>query len=45
MQHRRIFCGGRLCFDYRKDGYEDIAALVYRAKLLGNVDALLKPGN
>ena len=25
MQNKRIFCGGTFCFDYREDGYEDMA--------------------
>ena len=43
MQNRRIFCGGTFCFDYRKEGYEVMAAKDYRAKLLDSTDALLKP--
>ena len=43
MQNRRVFCGGTFCFDYREDGYEDMATKDYRAVLLGSVDALLKP--
>ena len=43
MQNRRIFCGGTFCFDYRKKGYEVMAAKDYRAMLLDSVDALLKP--
>ena len=39
----RVFCGGAFCFDYRKDGYDVIAARDYRSKLLGNVDLLLRP--
>lgn len=38
----KIFCGGTFCFDYRKDGYEVMAAKDYRAKLLGSVEALLR---
>lgn len=37
-----IFCGGTFCFDYRQDGYEVMAALDYRLKLLGNVETLLR---
>ena len=43
MQNRRVFCGGTFCFDYREDGYEDMATKDYRTVLLGSVDALLKP--
>lgn len=43
MRNIRIFCGGTFCFDYRKEGYEVLAAKDYRAKLLDSVDALLKP--
>ena len=43
MQNKRIFCGGTFCFDYRKEGYEVMAAKDYRTKLLDSVDALLKP--
>lgn len=43
MQNKRFFCGGTFCFDYREDGYEDMATKDYRAVLLGSVDALLKP--
>lgn len=43
MESRRIFCGGTFCFDYREDGYEEMAAKDYRAKVLGSVEALLKP--
>lgn len=38
-----LFCGGTFCFDYREDGYKDMVTKDYRAKLLGSVDALLKP--
>ena len=40
---RRIFCGGTFCFDYRADGYETMAAMDYRAKLLDSVESLLRP--
>ena len=43
MQNRRVFCGGTFCFDYREDGYEERAAKDYRAKVLGSIEALLKP--
>ena len=43
MQNKSFFCGGTFCFDYREDGYEDMATKDYRAVLLGSVDALLKP--
>jgi len=43
VQERIIFCGGTFCFDYREDGYEEIANKDYRVVLLGSVDALLKP--
>ena len=39
----KVFCGGTFCFDYRKDGYEEMAAKDYRAKVLGSVEVLLKP--
>lgn len=38
-----LFCGGTFCFDYRKDGYEMMAAKDYRAKLLDSVESLLRP--
>ncbi len=37
-----LFCGGTFCFDYRKDGYEMMAAKDYRAKLLDSVESLLR---
>lgn len=43
MQNRKVFCGGTFCFDYREGGYEEIATMDYRAKLLGGINALLKP--
>ena len=38
-----LFCGGTFCFDYRKDGYEMMAAKDYRAKLLDSVESLFRP--
>jgi len=43
MQDRKIFCGGTFCFDYREDGYEEMAVKDYRAKVLGSIEALQKP--
>ena len=40
---KKLFCGGTFCFDYREDGYELMAAQDYRARLLGNVESLLRP--
>ena len=40
---RRIFCGGTFCFDYRDNGYKAMAAMDYRAKLVGDVESLLRP--
>lgn len=40
---KRIFCGGTFCFDCRNEGYETMAAVDYRAELLGSVEALLRP--
>lgn len=40
---KKIFCGGAFCFDYRKEGYEIMAANDYRARLLGGVELLLWP--
>lgn len=37
----KIFCGGAFCFDYRKNGYEIMAAKDYRARLLDYVELLL----
>ena len=43
MTEKRIFCGGTFCFDYRDNGYKAMAAMDYRAKMLGSVNALLNP--
>lgn len=43
MTGKKVFCGGTFCFDYRKDGYEVVAAKDYRARLLGSVESLLQP--
>lgn len=43
MKQKRIFCGGTFCFDYRDVGYEIQAAQDYRAELLEEVEALLRP--
>lgn len=42
MKEKRIFCGGTFCFDYCKPGYEAMAAMDYRAKLLGSAESLLR---
>ena len=37
-----LYCGGRFDFDYLNEGYEQRAAEDFRAKLLGNVQKLLR---
>lgn len=39
----KIFCGGAFFFDYRRNGYEIMAAEDYHSRLLGCVELLLWP--
>ena len=39
---KKVYCGGRFCFDYLRDGYLDEAAKDYRAVLLGSTELLLQ---